>query len=107
MLIFAIFLTLSQLLIVYLIFRKELHDNIQKEEANDLLLLRLNSLKHEAELIQQDIKTTRILRHDLRHHYRMLYALLKDTNTKAALDHITKQEETIAGMRSESMKKRQ
>ena len=46
MLIFAIFLTLSQLLIVYLIFRKELHDNIQKEEANDLLLLRLNSLTY-------------------------------------------------------------
>ena len=34
------------LLIVYLIFRKELHDNIQKEEANDLLLLRLNSLTY-------------------------------------------------------------
>jgi hypothetical protein len=33
----------------------------------------------------------------------MLYALLKDNNTKAALDHITKQEETIAGMRAESM----
>ncbi|MBP3231224.1 MAG: hypothetical protein IJ712_00340 [Anaerovibrio sp.] len=99
MLIIAVALTLSQLIIVFLIFHKELHNNIKKGEANDLLTLRLNSLKHEAALINKDIKTTRILRHDLRHHYRMLYALLKDEDTAAALEHIEKQEEIIREMK--------
>ena len=98
MLIIAIALTLSQLLIVFLIFHKELRDNIQKEEANDLLTLRLNSLKHEAALIKKDINTTRILRHDLRHHYRMLYALLKEEDIPAALEHIEKQEAAISDL---------
>ncbi len=99
MLTFVIILTLSQILITYLIFNREMHENIRKEQANDLLRLRLNSLKHEAELIRNDIDTTRILRHDLRHHYRLLYALLKDNDVDTALEHIRTQEAAIRDMR--------
>lgn len=95
MLIFVVILTLSQILIAYIIFRREMRENIHKEQINDMVRLRLKSLKHEAALMQDDINATRVLRHDLRHHYRLLYTLLKNGDTTAALEHIKLQKEII------------
>ena len=98
MLIFTIVLTISQMIIAYLIFNWEVKANTRQEHANNLLKLRLNSLKQETSLIQESITATRLLRHDLGHHYRLLYALLKDGDTAAALEHIKNQEEAIQSM---------
>ncbi|MCR5176991.1 MAG: hypothetical protein K6C05_09110 [Anaerovibrio sp.] len=102
MMIFAIILTISQIIILYFLFNKETKENIAKEQTNDLLRLRLESLKHEAMLINNDINTTRIIRHDLRHHYRLLYALLKDNSVEAALEHIDNQKLVLEALQEKN-----
>ena len=95
MLIFAILLTLSQLLAAYLLFTWEVKKNTCHEHHSDLLNLRLKALKSETELLQESLQAAKVMRHDLRHHYRMLYALLGDGDKEAALEHIERQEELI------------
>ena len=98
MLIFAIILTLSQIIAAYLMFRHEARRNSQLEHHSDLLALRLKALKQETELLQENLQAARVLRHDLRHHYRRLYALLSEGDYSAAIEHIGKQKEEIRGM---------
>jgi hypothetical protein len=95
MLTFAIILTLSQIIAVYLMFSHEAKQNSQLEHHNDLLALRLKALKQETELLQEDLQAARVLRHDLRHHYRLLYALLSEGDYSTAIEHIWKQKEEI------------
>ena len=95
MLTFAIILTLSQIIAAYLMFSHEARRNSQLEHHNDLLALRLKALKQETELLQEDLQAARVLRHDLRHHYRLLYALLGEGDYSAAIEHIGKQKEEI------------
>ena len=95
MLTFAIILTLSQIIAAYLMFSHEAKQNSQLEHHNDLLALRLKALKRETELLQEDLQAARVLRHDLRHHYRLLYALLGEGDYSAAIKHIGKQKEEI------------
>ena len=95
MLTFAIILTLSQIIAAYLMFSHEAKQNSQLEHHNDLLALRLKALKQETELLQEDLQAARVLRHDLRHHYRLLYALLSEGDYSAAIEHIWKQKEEI------------
>jgi hypothetical protein len=95
MLTFAIILTISQIIAVYLMFSHEAKQNSQLEHHNDLLALRLKALKQETELLQEDLQAARVLRHDLRHHYRLLYALLGEGDYSAATEHIGKQKEEI------------
>ena len=95
MLTFVILLTLSQILAAYLLFRREVRKNSSQEHNSDLLTLRLKALQRETGLIQEDLRATRLLRHDLRHHYRMLYALLGEGEKAAALEHIRQQRENI------------
>jgi len=95
MLTFAIILTLSQIIAAYLMFSHEAKQNSQLEHHNDLLALRLKALKQETELLQEDLQAARVLRHDLRHHYRLLYALLGEGDYSAAIEHIGKQKEEI------------
>ena len=98
MLTFAIILTLSQIIAAYLMFSHEAKQNSQLEHHNDLLALRLKALKQETELLQENLQAARVLRHDLRHHYRLLYALLSEGDYSAAIEHIWKQKEEIRGM---------
>ena len=95
MLTFAIILTLRQIIAAYLMFSHEAKQNSQLEHHNDLLALRLKALKQETELLQEDLQAARVLRHDLRHHYRLLYALLSEGDYSAAIEHIGKQKEEI------------
>lgn len=95
MLTFAIILTLSQIIAAYLMFSHEARRNSQLDHHNDLLALRLKALKQETELLQEDLQAARVLRHDLRHHYRLLYALLGEGDYSAAIEHIRKQKEEI------------
>lgn len=95
MLLFAILLTLSQILAAYLLFTWEVKKNTSHEHHSDLLALRLKALKSETELLQESLQTARVMRHDLRHHYRMLYVLLGDGDKEAALEHIASQEKLI------------
>lgn len=95
MLTFAIILTLSQIIAAYLMFSHEARRNSQLDHHSDLLALRLKALKQETELLQEDLQAARVLRHDLRHHYRLLYALLGEGDYSAAIEHIRKQKEEI------------
>jgi len=95
MLTFAILLTISQIIAAYLLFRHEARKNSQLEHHSDLLALRLKALKQETELLQENLQAARILRHDLRHHYRLLYALLSEGDYSAAIEHIGKQKGEI------------
>ena len=104
MLIFAIILTLSQIIAAYLMFRHEARRNSQLEHHSDLLALRLKALKQETELLQENLQAARVLRHDLRHHYRLLYALLSEGDYSAAIEHIGKQKEEIRVMGASSSK---
>ena len=98
MLTFAIILTLSQIIAAYLMFSHEARRNSQLEHHSDLLALRLKALKQETELLQENLQAARVLRHDLRHHYRLLYALLSEGDYSAAIEHIGKQKEEIRGI---------
>ncbi|MCR5758435.1 MAG: hypothetical protein K6F95_11085 [Selenomonas sp.] len=99
MLILAVLITLAQLLIVYLLIFQATRQRLRNERVQEMLRLRLAVLKQETSLVQQDIESTRILRHDMRHHYRMLYALLEEGNVKAALAHIENQQAAIQCLR--------
>lgn len=95
MLTLAILLALSQILAAYLLFTREARKNSRLEHSSDLLALRLKALQRETGLIQEELRATRLLRHDLRHHYRILYTLLGEGEKEAALEHIRKQKEII------------
>ena len=95
MLIFAILLTISQLAIVHFLFTREMKKKARLEHRQDLLALQLKVLKKDTELLQDSLQHAKLLRHDLRHHYRLLYALLGDGNKVAALEHIEEQEKGI------------
>lgn len=92
MLTFAILLTLSQILAAWLIFTREARKKSQQEHINDLLRLQLESLKRETEHTKESIQATKIMRHDLRHHYMLLYTLLSQGEKERALEHILGQE---------------
>lgn len=98
-LLFALLITFAQLLVVYLLLIREAKERLRQEQANKLMRLRLEALKRETNVVQQGIESTRILRHDLRHHYRMLYALLEEGNIETALEHIASQQESIRKIR--------
>lgn len=93
--VFAVLLTLSQIGAAYLLFTRAVKKNTSLEHRSDLLALRLKALKSETELLQESLQAARVMRHDLRHHYRMLYALLGEGDKEAALEHIGRQEELI------------
>jgi hypothetical protein len=91
MLTFAILLTLSQILIAYFIFTKEAREKSRQEHNNALLKLQLTALKRETENTRESLEKARILRHDLRHHYLLLHALLSQGDKETALEHIDRQ----------------
>lgn len=101
MLIIAVMLTLLQLLIAYSILKNEVSVTLWQKNINDRLKLRLNSLKKETEMIQETVTATRVLRHDLRHNYRILFALIGEGKVSAALEHIEAQKAVLAEMREE------
>ncbi|SHK77625.1 hypothetical protein SAMN05216582_11719 [Selenomonas ruminantium] len=99
MLLIALLITFTQLFVVYFLLFREARGRLQQEQINNLLRLRLEALERETTIVQQSIENTRILRHDLRHHYRMLYALLEEGDIKAAVEHIESQRAEIGKLR--------
>ena len=100
MLIFAILLTISQLVIVHFLFTREVKKKARLEHRQDLLSLQLKVLKKDTELLQESLQHAKVMRHDLRHHYRLLYALLGDGNKAAALEHIETEEQKLTGAKN-------
>ena len=99
MLTFAILLTLSQILAAWLIFTREARKKSQQEHIHDLMRLQLESLKRETEHTKESIQATKILRHDLRHHYLLLYTLLSQGEKDKALEHIDMQRQELERMK--------
>lgn len=95
MLTFAILLTLSQIIAAWLLFDYEAREHSRLEHRSNLLSLRLEALKRETESLQKNLQAARILRHDLRHHYRMLYTLLAEGERDTALEYIEKQQQAL------------
>lgn len=55
----------------------------------------LSDLKKYNEQIQANQKKISVIRHDLRHSYNLIYAMLESGNVEKALEHIKKQEESL------------
>lgn len=80
-----------------LIATKNFYD-MQKLERNKRRLSdKLSRLKEYNELIQENHKKVSVMRHDLRHNYNLIYALLESGNLEKAREHIKKQEELLGG----------
>ena len=72
--------------------------DMQKLERNKRRLSdKLSRLKEYNELIQENHKKVSVMRHDLRHNYNLIYALLESGNLEKAREHIKKQEELLGG----------
>lgn len=74
---------------------REATDRIQKEHANRLMRQQRDALKRRASFMKEAAEHISVLRHDLRHSYRMIYTLLKNGAEDMALEHIRTQEEKL------------
>lgn len=71
--------------------------DLQKLKRNKLRLKeQLTELREHNEQIQADQKLAAIMRHDLRHSYNLIYAMLESGNVDKAREHISKQEKIIS-----------
>ena len=67
--------------------------DLQKLERNKIRLEeQLTALKEYNELIQENQRQVSIMRHDLRHSYNLIYAMLAEGNVLKAREHISTQE---------------
>ncbi|MBQ7479420.1 MAG: hypothetical protein IJT01_11105 [Selenomonadaceae bacterium] len=74
---------------------REAMERMQKEHANKLMRQQRDALKRRASFMKEAAEHISVLRHDLRHSYRMIYTLLKNGVEDMALEHIRTQEEKL------------
>jgi len=74
---------------------ENLYEKVQIKQQNDQLKAQLSFLEHHQAIILQNQKDISVLKHDMRHTYRLLYAMLKAEDTVGALDYIKKQEHRL------------
>ena len=74
---------------------RQIDEQRHNEYINNMLNQQLESLKRHNLLIQENQKQISIFRHDLRHSYRLISAMLKEGNVEEALIHIKTQDELI------------
>lgn len=71
---------------------------MQKSKRNkERLADQLNDLKEYNEQIREKQTKISVMRHDLRHNYNLIYALLESGEVDKAREHIRKQEEALRG----------
>ena len=69
---------------------------MQKLERNKMRLEeQLTALKDYNERISDNQKRVSVMRHDLRHSYNLIYAMLESGNVAKAREHILKQEQSL------------
>ena len=70
--------------------------DLQRSERNKILLEeKLTRLKEYNEQIQENQKKISVIRHDLRHNYNLIYAMLEDGNIEKAREHIYNQKNLL------------
>ena len=74
---------------------RQIDEQRQNEYINAMLNQQLESLKRYNLLIQENQKQIAIFRHDLRHSYRLISAMLKEGNVEEALIHIKTQDKLV------------
>ena len=62
---------------------------------------KLNILKDYNEQIQENHQQMSVMRHDLRHNYNLIYALLESGAAEKAREHIKKQSELLKAENNE------
>ena len=74
---------------------KEIYEKQKTVRYNQRLKEQLSTLKEYNELIQRNQQQITILRHDMRHDYRLIYAMLQDGNIEKVLEHIKIKENVL------------
>ena len=76
---------------------KNFYDLQRMNRNKTRLSEQLSDLKKYNEQVQENQKKISVIRHDLRHSYNLIYAMLESGNVEKALEHIKKQEESLRG----------
>ncbi len=74
---------------------RETSERLKQEHANNLMQQQLTELRKMTLLMQESNERIAVMRHDLRHSYRMIYALLQNGEKEKALEHIRGQQELL------------
>lgn len=74
---------------------KWLQDRVKLRHNNQLLLMQINSIQDQVRLLEESKKALALLRHDMRHHFRILYSLIQTNHKKEALGFIKSLEENM------------
>lgn len=74
---------------------KHFYDLQRLERNKSLLEEKLNLLKEYNALSEKNQKKISVMRHDLRHSYNLIYAMLENGDVEAAREHIRKQKEWL------------
>ena len=72
-----------------------LEDQASADANNKFLSMQLNSLKEHTSLMEENNRKLAVFRHDIRHYNRLLYSLIKEDKTEAALSFITDCDDNI------------
>ncbi len=68
---------------------------LKLDANNKFLSMQLNSLKEHTSLMEENNRKLAVFRHDIRHYNRLLYSLIKEEKTEAALSFITDCDDNI------------
>ena len=71
------------------------YENFLNERNYQRLEQQLESLKNFNLMTQDNQEKIAIMRHDLRHHYRLIYSLLENKEIEKAMEHIQTQEKAL------------
>ena len=74
---------------------KELEEKVELVHINKLLNMRQNAISEQAELIKENEKRMRILRHDMRHNIRILSYLIESGDRQAALEFLRNADQDV------------
>ena len=72
-----------------------MYEQMRILQSTQQLKAQLSFLKHHQDTILQSQKKISVLRHDMRHIYRILYAMLQEGDVKGAIDYIKGREEGL------------
>ena len=75
---------------------RRLYEQMRLERSSKQLGAQLSSLKRHQETVLQAQQKLSVLRHDMRHTFRLLYAMLQDRNVVGAMDYIRQQEDSLS-----------
>ena len=74
---------------------KHIYERLRAEQTGKRLKAELAFLERYQAAMEANQEKLSILRHDMKHSYRLIYSLLSTDKTKEAMEYIKKQEEFL------------